>query len=151
MVKDYTDYIVCGTIMVQIRNMSCSDDHNIDMFDCSTMSTTEGGRKVTAAVASTGRAVASTSRAVGGALSHARGALSGWWSALTTPASAPSTASENSLDDKLDVSDAADPSDAEDAVDNLHDDNRKTPDPGADPPDKLIDEQGARVGKIQVI
>lgn len=61
MVKDYTDYIVCGTIMLQIRNMSCSDDHNIDMFDCSTMSTTEGGRKVTAAVASAGRAVASTS------------------------------------------------------------------------------------------
>lgn len=43
-----------------------------------TMSTTEGGRKVTAAVAS-------TSRAVGGALSQARGALSGWWSALTAP------------------------------------------------------------------
>ncbi|KAI5637932.1 transport protein avl9 domain-containing protein [Phthorimaea operculella] len=50
-----------------------------------TMSTTEGGRKVTAAVASTGRAVATTSRAVGGALSQARGALSGWWSALTAP------------------------------------------------------------------
>lgn len=49
------------------------------------MSTTEGGRKVTAAVASTGRAVATTSRAVGGALSQARGALTGWWSALTAP------------------------------------------------------------------
>lgn len=49
------------------------------------MSTTEGGRKVTAAVASTGRAVATTSRAVGGALSQAKGALSGWWSSLTTP------------------------------------------------------------------
>ncbi|CAH2251059.1 late secretory pathway protein AVL9 homolog [Pararge aegeria] len=115
-----------------------------------TMSTTEGGRKVTAAVASTGRAVASTSRAVGGALSHARGALSGWWSALTTPASAPSTASENSLDDKLDMSDAADPSDAEDVVDNLHEDNR-TPDPNADPPDKVIEDQTSRVSKITVI
>ncbi|XP_034840605.1 late secretory pathway protein AVL9 homolog isoform X1 [Maniola hyperantus] len=116
-----------------------------------TMSTTEGGRKVTAAVASTGRAVASTSRAVGGALSHARGALSGWWSALTAPSSAPSTASENSLDDKLDVSDAADPSDAEDVLDHLHEDNRKTPNPDADPPDKVIDEQSTRVGKITVI
>ncbi|KOB71455.1 Uncharacterized protein OBRU01_13717 [Operophtera brumata] len=52
-----------------------------------TMSTTEGGRKVSAAVASTGRAVATTSRAVGGAFSQARGALTGWWSALTAPPS----------------------------------------------------------------
>lgn len=49
------------------------------------MSTSDGGRKVSAAVATTGRAVASTSRAVGGALSSARGALSGWWTALTAP------------------------------------------------------------------
>ncbi|KAM3963024.1 late secretory pathway protein AVL9 homolog [Aphomia sociella] len=103
-----------------------------------TMSTTEGGRKVTAAVASTGRAVATTSRAVGGALSQARGALSGWWSALTAPVPAPALGpgpgpdhAEPALEEKL-------ASDAEDAAlttdQPLDDDNRRenltqSPDP----------------------
>lgn len=88
------------------------------------MSTTEGGRKVTAAVASTGRAVATTSRAVGGAISQARGALSGWWSALTAPPA--------QLDDTLTV------------------DNKDTED-SPEPPDKSIQEVATGVGKIQVI
>lgn len=116
------------------------------------MSTTEGGRKVTAAVASTGRAVATTSRAVGGALSQAKGALSGWWSALTTAASPPSTASDTSSagDDKLQ------PSDAEDAVEHLdrstHEDNRnerRTPTP--EPSDKSIEETPTNFGKITIV
>ncbi|OWR45205.1 late secretory pathway protein AVL9 homolog isoform X2 [Danaus plexippus] len=94
-----------------------------------TMSTTEGGRKVTAAVASTGRAVASTSRAVGGALSHARGALSGWWSALTAPTTAPTDP------DVVDLSDVSDAVEADDATGQLEDDNRRLP----DPPDKRLD------------
>lgn len=101
------------------------------------MSTSEGGRKVTAAVASTGRAVATTSRAVGGALSQARGALSGWWTSLTAPAPAPA-------DDKS-------VSDAEDVLEIT--DNRKedsdTPNP--DPPDKSLDETATTLNKIQVI
>ncbi|KAJ0180595.1 hypothetical protein K1T71_003999 [Dendrolimus kikuchii] len=118
-----------------------------------TMSTTEGGRKVTAAVASTGRAVATTSRAVGGALSQAKGALSGWWSALTTAASPPSTASDTSSagDDKLP------PSDAEDAAEQLdrsnhEDDNRnerRTPTP--EPPDKSIEETSTALSKITIV
>ncbi|XP_013195839.1 late secretory pathway protein AVL9 homolog isoform X2 [Amyelois transitella] len=100
-----------------------------------TMSTTEGGRKVSAAVASTGRAVATTSRAVGGALSHARGALSGWWSALTAPAAEPCTATDPATDARDD------------------DDNKKqlpaATDP--DPPDKSIEDAASNVGKIQVV
>lgn len=109
------------------------------------MSTTEGGRKVTAAVASTGRAVATTSRAVGGAISQARGALSGWWSALTTP-TAPTNASETSSmgDEKL-------VSDAEDVVDQLDDDNRIEQTENPDPPDKTIEENTSNFSKISVI
>ncbi|XP_049867274.1 late secretory pathway protein AVL9 homolog [Pectinophora gossypiella] len=103
-----------------------------------TMSTTEGGRKVTAAVASTGRAVATTSRAVGGALSQARGALSGWWSALTAPAAAAG-----------DERRAA--SDAEDAIDQLDEDNRKETTDTPDPPDKSIESNTNNFTKIQVI
>ncbi|XP_046965063.1 late secretory pathway protein AVL9 homolog [Vanessa cardui] len=107
-----------------------------------TMSTTEGGRKVSAAVASTGRAVASTSRAVGGALSHARGALSGWWSALTAPAPA-------ALD--ADACDACDASDADDYEPDSED-NRRHPDAEADPPDKFIeDDTATSISKIRVI
>ncbi|KAL1137878.1 hypothetical protein AAG570_009574 [Ranatra chinensis] len=50
-----------------------------------TMQTTEGGRKLNQAMASTSRAVATTGRAVGGALTQAKGALSNWWSNLTSP------------------------------------------------------------------
>ncbi|XP_047988814.1 late secretory pathway protein AVL9 homolog isoform X2 [Leguminivora glycinivorella] len=94
-----------------------------------TMSTSEGGRKVTAAVASTGRAVATTSRAVGGALSQARGALSGWWSALTAP--------------------PPDDADAEEARpdDNRAEERAHTP----DPPDKSIEDTSTSLNKIQVI
>lgn len=116
----------------------------------STMSTTEGGRKVSAAVASTGRAVASTSRAVGGALSHARGALSGWWSALTTPAppsdapsDTPSLTSE-SEDNDGEVGEAKEAGEVGD--------NRTQPDADADPPDKLIeDDTLTNLSKIRVI
>lgn len=101
------------------------------------MSTSEGGRKVTAAVASTGRAVATTSRAVGGALSQARGALSGWWTSLTAPA--PTPADDKSVSDAEDVLEITD--------------NRKedsdTPNP--DPPDKSLDETAITLNKIQVI
>ncbi|XP_072943735.1 late secretory pathway protein AVL9 homolog [Epargyreus clarus] len=102
-----------------------------------TMSTTEGGRKVTAAVATTGRAVATTSRAVGGALSHARGALSGWWSALTAPPPPP---------DK--PADDADPPDDADQLDRPPDDNRL---PRPDPPDKLLEEDATALSKISVV
>lgn len=98
------------------------------------MSTTEGGRKVTAAVASTGRAVATTSRAVGGALTQARGALSGWWSALTAPAAPPDVEVET----------------ADVAADHL-DDNRTRPPPDLDPPDKSIEDAAADLGKIRVV
>lgn len=101
------------------------------------MSTTEGGRKVTAAVASTGRAVATTSRAVGGALSQARGALTGWWSALTAP-----PAPDASLDDKQP------PSDAEDARElDITEENRND----AEPPDKTIEETTNNIGKIRIV
>ncbi|XP_053626110.1 late secretory pathway protein AVL9 homolog [Plodia interpunctella] len=96
-----------------------------------TMSTTEGGRKVSAAVASTGRAVATTSRAVGGALSQARGALSGWWSALTAPPPAddePGGAPDPARDNKT-LPEAADP----------------------DPPDKSIEDASSNISKIQVV
>ncbi|KAJ8722651.1 hypothetical protein PYW07_003831 [Mythimna separata] len=108
-----------------------------------TMSTTEGGRKVTAAVASTGRAVATTSRAVGGALSQARGALSGWWSALTAPAPG--------LDNDTPAPDAPG-SDAEDAAEELDRDNRTQLRPVTpEPPDKSIDDNTISLNKIQVI
>ncbi|KPI91556.1 Late secretory pathway protein AVL9-like [Papilio xuthus] len=119
-----------------------------------TMSTTEGGRKVTAAVATTGRAVATTSRAVGGALSQARGALSGWWSALTTTAppaphadiAAPPEPAALQVDDKLPASDA------EDVVEQIEDDNRKEPlTDNSDPPDKLIEESTNTIAKIRVV
>ncbi|CAH2086363.1 unnamed protein product [Euphydryas editha] len=113
-----------------------------------TMSTTEGGRKVSAAVASTGRAVASTSRAVGGALSHARGALSGWWSALTAPAPASDTSDDKRDDFDENMSDEHAAELAE-----LPDDNRQRhPDADADPPDKFIeDDTAANISKIRVI
>ncbi|XP_063821852.1 late secretory pathway protein AVL9 homolog [Ostrinia nubilalis] len=110
-----------------------------------TMSTTEGGRKVTAAVASTGRAVATTSRAVGGALSQARGALSGWWSALTAPA--PLEANDNPPSDAEDAAELH--ADAAENAADLLDDNRRPDRP--DPPDKSIDDTTANIGKIQVI
>lgn len=120
------------------------------------MSTTEGGRKVSAAVASTGRAVASTSRAVGGALSHARGALSGWWSALTTPAPALTAAPDDlgDLDDPRDPDDLRDPDEAaevaEDEVEPACDNRAR--DAAADPPDKLIqDDTITSISNIQVI
>ncbi|XP_047021190.1 late secretory pathway protein AVL9 homolog [Helicoverpa zea] len=112
-----------------------------------TMSTTEGGRKVTAAVASTGRAVATTSRAVGGALSQARGALSGWWSALTAPAPGATDAP-----DAPDLPDDARGSDAEDAAEQLDGDNRTQLRPDTpEPPDKSIDDNTINLNKIQVI
>ncbi|XP_063378225.1 late secretory pathway protein AVL9 homolog isoform X1 [Cydia fagiglandana] len=101
-----------------------------------TMSTSEGGRKVTAAVASTGRAVATTSRAVGGALSQARGALSGWWSALTAPPAAAAADPEPEH-----AEEAADP------ADNRKDERADTP----DPPDKSIEETSTALNKIQVV
>ncbi|XP_059057068.1 late secretory pathway protein AVL9 homolog [Achroia grisella] len=106
-----------------------------------TMSTTEGGRKVTAAVASTGRAVATTSRAVGGALSHARGALSGWWSALTAPTTAGALPAHTG---------PAPADDAVDAADQPHD-NRNQVLETPDPPDKSIEDAATNVSKIQVI
>ncbi|KAJ8984789.1 hypothetical protein NQ317_003703 [Molorchus minor] len=48
--------------------------------NCRTMQSTESGRKINQAMASTGKAVATTSKAVGGALSQAKGAFSSWWS-----------------------------------------------------------------------
>lgn len=105
-----------------------------------TMSTTEGGRKVTAAVASTGRAVASTSRAVGGALSQARGALSGWWSSLTAPTN--DVPINDVIDDKPH-------SDSEDIPQQIEDDNRKADTPEA--PDKSIEDNTINLNKIQVI
>ncbi|KAL0893991.1 hypothetical protein ABMA27_014063 [Loxostege sticticalis] len=106
-----------------------------------TMSTTEGGRKVTAAVASTGRAVATTSRAVGGALSQARGALSGWWSALTAPAPPAPDHADHADEDADHAEDAAE-------ADEL--DNRRQPD-HPDPPDKSIEETATDLGKIRVV
>ncbi|CAG9096972.1 unnamed protein product [Plutella xylostella] len=106
-----------------------------------TMSSTDGGRKVTAAVASTGRAVATTSRAVGGALSQARGALTGWWSALTAPPACPSDTS--STDEKQL------PSDAEDAAD--FDNRRDSPERSEDPPDKTIEDNTNSMSKIRVV
>lgn len=117
------------------------------------MSTTEGGRKVTAAVASTGRAVATTSRAVGGALSQARGALSGWWTALTAPApGAPDIADLADVADEPHMSDDALGSDAEDAAEELDRDNRTQLRPiTPEPPDKSIDDNTISLNKIQVI
>ncbi|XP_052757546.1 late secretory pathway protein AVL9 homolog isoform X2 [Galleria mellonella] len=139
-----------------------------------TMSTTEGGRKVTAAVASTGRAVATTSRAVGGALSQARGALSGWWTALTGPAPAltdpapaltgPAPALNDlapALTDPAPAGPAPDspPGPALQADDALRvgrqvasDDNRNELLESPDPPDKSIEDAAAtNISKIQVI
>ncbi|XP_063531552.1 late secretory pathway protein AVL9 homolog isoform X2 [Cydia strobilella] len=104
-----------------------------------TMSTSEGGRKVTAAVASTGRAVATTSRAVGGALSQARGALSGWWSSLTAP---PPPHADADADADPELTEHADP-----ARDNRRDERADTP----DPPDKSIEETSTALNKIQVV
>ncbi|CAG4911269.1 unnamed protein product [Colias eurytheme] len=124
-----------------------------------TMSTTEGGRKVSAAVATTGRAVATTSRAVGGALSQARGALSGWWSALTAPPPNPNSnifeppnsaipadddKSSETADEKPDP-----PSDAEDALEIT--DNKKDDTEAPDPPDKLLQDNTSALNKIQVV
>lgn len=122
-----------------------------------TMSTTEGGRKVSAAVASTGRAVASTSRAVGGALSQAKGALSGWWSALTTAASPPSTGSEcsSAADDRLPHSDAEDALDLPHPPDHpdgcSHDNRNERRSPTPEPPDKSIEETSTNLTKITVV
>ncbi|CAH4037323.1 unnamed protein product [Pieris brassicae] len=128
-----------------------------------TMSTTEGGRKVSAAVATTGRAVATTSRAVGGALSQARGALSGWWSSLTTPTPTPLHLCESSdekpsdseekpdnfFDEKPETSrDEKMPSDAEEALEGQ--DNKRESAP-SDPPDKVIEDTAGNLGKIQVV
>lgn len=96
-----------------------------------TMSTTEGGRKVTAAVASTGRAVATTSRAVGGAISQARGALTGWWTSLTTPTT---------------TAEAIEPSDSEEATEQTDNKNEDH-----EPPDKTILDPTNNISKIQVI
>ena len=51
----------------------------------STMQSSESGRRINQAVASTGKAVAQTGKAVGGVLTSAKGALSNWWSTMTTP------------------------------------------------------------------
>ena len=127
--------------------------HDNCVFFCSTMSTTEGGRKVTAAVASTGRAVATTSRAVGGALSQARGALSGWWSALTAPApGAPDVPDLADADADVHTPEDAAGSDAEDAAEELDRDNRTQLRPVTpEPPDKSIDDNTISLNKIQVI
>ncbi|KAG6442660.1 hypothetical protein O3G_MSEX002487 [Manduca sexta] len=115
-----------------------------------TMSTTEGGRKVTAAVASTGRAVATTSRAVGGALSQARGALSGWWSALTAPP--PVAHGEDTSTAHSDVDEAEDTAEEADAAPRPLDDNRNSERAVMpEPPDKAIDENNANLSKITVV
>ncbi|CAK1545286.1 unnamed protein product [Leptosia nina] len=121
-----------------------------------TMSTTEGGRKVTAAVATTGRAVATTSRAVGGALSQARGALSGWWSALTTNAPMPpcdsSDEKPDSSDEKTETGNLKEekpPSDAEDALELQ--DNKRESHASSEPPDKVIEDTATSLSKIQVV
>ena len=44
-----------------------------------TISSTQSGRKLSSAAASTGKAVVSTGKAVGGALFSARTSLSSWW------------------------------------------------------------------------
>ncbi|BET03358.1 Transport protein Avl9 [Nesidiocoris tenuis] len=74
-----------------------------------TMQTTEGGRKLNQAMASTGRVVATTGRAVGGALSQAKGAFSSWWSNLTTSPTLAQAADSNA--DEAEVADAPDASD----------------------------------------
>ncbi|CAB0004507.1 unnamed protein product [Nesidiocoris tenuis] len=71
-----------------------------------TMQTTEGGRKLNQAMASTGRVVATTGRAVGGALSQAKGAFSSWWSNLTTSPTLAQAADTNA--DEAEVADAPD-------------------------------------------
>ncbi|GBP85348.1 Late secretory pathway protein AVL9 homolog [Eumeta japonica] len=113
-----------------------------------TMSASESGRKVTAAVASTGRAVATTSRAVGGALSQARGALSGWWSALTTPAPTATAASDPPQPVPADTNASFPPSDAEDALDQI--DNKALEPSPPDPPDKTV-ENSNNASEIHVV
>ena len=44
-----------------------------------TISSTQSGRKITAAAATTGKAVVSTGKAVGGAIYNARSSISSWW------------------------------------------------------------------------
>lgn len=55
-----------------------------------TMTNTEGGKKVTAAMASTGRAVAESSKVVAGGLGAAKGVLSSWWGGLRQDKKSPS-------------------------------------------------------------
>ena len=44
-----------------------------------TISSSQSGRKITAAAANTGKAVVSTGKAVGGAIFTARSSISSWW------------------------------------------------------------------------
>ena len=44
-----------------------------------TISSSQSGRKITAAAATTGKAVVSTGKAVGGAIYSARSSISSWW------------------------------------------------------------------------
>ena len=44
-----------------------------------TISSSQSGRKITAAAATTGKAVVSTGKAVGGAIYSARTSISSWW------------------------------------------------------------------------
>lgn len=49
-----------------------------------TMTNTEGGKRVSAVVQSTGRAVSDTGKVVAGGIGAAKGALSAWWGGLKT-------------------------------------------------------------------
>lgn len=64
----------CGSGQLSIQDMKLRFSHNLN--------NTEGGKKVTAAVQSTGRAVADTGKAVTAGLGAAKGALSSWWGGL---------------------------------------------------------------------
>jgi len=64
----------CGSGQLSMQDMRLRLSHNLN--------NTEGGKKVTAAVQSTGRAVADTGKAVTAGLGAAKGALSSWWGGL---------------------------------------------------------------------
>jgi len=64
----------CGAGQLSMADMKLRLSHNLN--------NTEGGKKVTAAVQSTGRVVADTGKAVTAGLGAAKGALSSWWGGL---------------------------------------------------------------------
>ena len=72
--------------MYTILSLTFSDDVDLnqDLYSVSlqmshTISSTQSGRKITAAAATTGKAVVSTGKAVGGAIYNARSSISSWW------------------------------------------------------------------------